>query len=68
MTVCDETSVTIGYGPLRGLNLSGQAGKGARGMSRRQEAMKGVEVCDKLGGTDKRVLIPRFPNQPMLNP
>jgi hypothetical protein len=37
-------------------------------MSRRQEAMKGVEDCDKLGGMVKRVLIPRFPNNPKLNP
>ena len=48
--------------PLRGLNLSGQAIKGARGMSWCQEAMKGVEVCEKPGGIDKRVLIPGFPN------
>ena len=27
-----------------------------------QEAMKGVEVCEKLGGVDKQMMIPRFPN------
>ena len=29
-------------------------------MSWRQEAMKGVEDCDKPGGAVKRVLIPGF--------
>jgi len=37
-------------------------------MSWRQEAMKGVENCDKPGGMVKRVLIPGFPNWPGLNP
>jgi hypothetical protein len=32
------------------------------GMSWRQEAMKGVANCDKLGEVVKRTLIPRFPN------
>lgn len=36
--------------------------KGAWGMSRYQKAMKGVEVCEKPGGVDKRALIPGFPN------
>jgi hypothetical protein len=27
-------------------------------MSWHQEAMKGVEVCDKPGGVDKQVMIP----------
>jgi hypothetical protein len=49
-------------------NKSGQATKGAWGMSRRQEAMKGVEGCDKPGGTVKQVLIPGFPNDRMMNP
>jgi hypothetical protein len=31
-------------------------------MSWHQKAMKGVEVCEKLGGADKQVLIPGFPN------
>ena len=31
-------------------------------MSRRQEAMKGVEDCDKPGELVKRELIPGFPN------
>jgi len=44
------------------LDIGGQAIKGTRGMSWRQEAMKGVEDCDKLGVTVKRVIIPRFPN------
>jgi hypothetical protein len=34
----------------------------------RQEAMKGVEDCDKLGELVKRELIPRFPNQLRVNP
>ena len=46
----------------RVLDNCGQATKGVWGMSRCQKAMKGVEVCDKPGGTDKRVLIPGFPN------
>ncbi len=29
--------------------------------------MKGVEVCDKSGGVDKRALIPEFPNKLTLN-
>src|SRR5262245_2965469 len=52
----------------RGLDLCGQATKGAWGMSWRQEALKGVEDCEKLGGAVKRVLIPRYPNQRTLNP
>jgi hypothetical protein len=46
----------------RGFDQCGQATKGAWGMSWRQKAMKGVEVCEKLGGVDKRALIPRYPN------
>jgi len=38
------------------------------GMSRRQEAMKGVEDCEKLGVAVKRALNPRYPNEPDLNP
>jgi len=38
------------------------------GMSRRQEARKGVEDCDKPGGAVKRAMIPGFPNEPTLNP
>ena len=56
------------YTSARGLDLCGQATKGAWGMSWRQEASKGVEDCEKLGGTVKRVLIPRFPNWHALNP
>ena len=51
----------------RALNLCGQATKGVWGMSWHQEALKGVEVCEKLGGADKRALIPGFPNWRMLN-
>ena len=51
-----------------GLDLCGQATKGTWGMSWRQEALKGVEDCEKLGGAVKRVLIPRFPNWHALNP
>jgi len=46
----------------------GQATKGVWGMSWRQEAKKGVEDCDKPGGMVKRVLIPGYPNERMLNP
>ena len=46
----------------RGLDECGQATKGTWGISWRQEALKGVEDCEKLGETVKRVLIPRFPN------
>jgi len=38
------------------------------GMPWRQEAMKGVEDCDKPGGTVKRVLIPGYPNYSRANP
>ena len=51
----------------RALNQCGQATKGVWGMSWRQEAMKGVEVCEKSGGVDKRALIPEFPNCRALN-
>ena len=44
------------------LDLSGQATKGAWGMSWHQKAMKGVEVCEKLGGADKQAIIPGYPN------
>ena len=53
--------------PVRAFDLCGQATKGAWGMSWRQEALKGVEDCEKLGVTVKRVMIPRFPNGRMLN-
>ena len=46
----------------RGVDQGGQATKGVWGMPRRQEAMKGVEDCDKPGGLVKRELIPGFPN------
>ena len=62
------TLVVIHQGSVRALDLSGQATKGVWGMSRRQKAMKGVEVCDKPGGVDKRALIPGSLNEPMLNP
>jgi hypothetical protein len=37
-------------------------------MPRRQEAMKGVEDCEKPGGLVKRELIPGFPNNHPVNP
>ncbi len=37
-------------------------------MSRRQEAMKGVEDCEKPGGLVKRELIPGSLNYQTLNP
>ena len=52
----------------RGRDQCGQATKGVWGMSRRQKAMKGVEDCDKPGGSVKRELIPGYPNYPKLNP
>ena len=52
----------------RGCDHSGQATKGVWGMSWRQKAMKGVEGCEKPGGTVKQVLIPGFPNDRVLNP
>ena len=45
----------------RGQDHCGQATKGMWGMSWRQEAIKGVEDCEKPGGAVKRVLIPGFP-------
>ena len=47
---------------MRALDKCGQVTKGAWGMSWYQEAMKGVEVCEKLGGADKQVMIPGFLN------
>ena len=46
----------------------GQATKGVWGMPWRQEAMKGVEDCDKPGGLVKRELIPGSLNHLTLNP
>ena len=54
--------------PVRGRDQCGQATKGMWGMSRRQEAMKGVEDCEKPGGMVKRVLIPGYPNERTLKP
>src|SRR5262249_10305304 len=54
--------------PDRGRDQCGQATKGVWGMSWRQEAMKGVEDCDKPGGAVKRALMPGSPNYPALNP
>ena len=53
---------------LQGKDQCGQVTKGVWGMSRRQEAMKGVEDCDKPGEAVKRALIPGFPNWRALNP
>lgn len=52
----------------RGKDHCGQAIKGMWGMSWRQKAMTGVEVCEKFGVADKRALIPKFPNDRILNP
>ena len=52
----------------QGVDQCGQATKGVWGMPWRQEAMKGVEDCDKLGGLVKRELIPRSLNQRRVNP
>jgi hypothetical protein len=61
-----ESPLVLGGGE-RELGQCGQATKGAWGMSWHQEAMKGVEDCEKLGGAVKRALIPRYPNQTALN-
>ena len=53
---------------LRALDSGGQAHKGAWGMSRRQEALKGAEDCDKPGVAVKQAMIPGFPNWLQLNP
>jgi hypothetical protein len=47
----------------RVFDSSGQVTKSTWGMSWLQEALKGVEDCDKLGVFVKRKLIPRFPNR-----
>ena len=49
------------------LKPSGQVIKGVWRMSRCQEAMKGVEDCDKPGEAVKQALIPGFLNYCMLN-
>ena len=51
-----------------GRGQCGQATKGVWGMSGRQEAMKGVEDCDNLGGAVNRALRPRSLNYYILNP
>jgi len=53
---------------VRGDGQCGQATKGVWGMSWRQEAMKGVEDCDKPGGAVKRALIPGSLNDRRVNP
>ena len=50
-----------------GRSQRGQATKGVWGMPWHQEAMKGVEDCDKPGGSVKRELIPGFLNNPVVN-
>ena len=52
----------------RGQDQCGQATKGVWGMSRRQQAKKGVEDCDKPGEAVKRALIPGCPNDRVVNP
>ena len=42
--------------------------KGIRRMSWYEEAMKGVEVCEKPGVADKQASIPGLPNWRLLNP
>ena len=60
-------SATCRWRNERGEDQGGQATKGVWGMPRRQEAMKGVEDCDKPGGLVKRELIPGCPNQRGVN-
>jgi len=52
---------------LRAFDSGGQATKGTWGMTRRQEALKGAEDCDKPGVTVKQVMIPGFLNKLQLN-
>ena len=52
----------------RAFDSGGQAPKGAWGMTRHQEALKGAEDCDKPGVTVKQVMIPGCPNRLQLNP
>ena len=74
--VTAESSVVRSGPPLakpaclesRIIHHGGQANKGVWRMSRRQEAMKGVEGCEKPGVAVKQALIPGFPNYLMLNP
>ena len=72
MIVSLHTSPHVRYseraGSKQGVDQCGQATKGVWGMPRRQQAMKGVEDCDKLGGLVKRELIPRSLNQLSVNP
>ena len=58
----------VGEINCQGEDQCGQATKGVWGMPRRQEAMKGVEDCDKPGGLVKRELIPGSLNYPRVNP
>ena len=53
-----DGSIAKAFRGGRGLDQCGQATKGVWGMSGRQEAMKGVEDCDKPGEAVKRALIP----------
>ena len=46
----------------RAFDFGGQVTKGVWGMSWRQEALKGVEDCDKLGVAVKQAMIPGYPN------
>ena len=55
-------------GRVGGQDQCGQATKGMWGMSWRQEAMKGVEDCEKPGGAVKRALRPGSLNNRVLNP
>src|SRR3954451_12308004 len=50
-------------GVSRGWDQCGQATKGVWGMSRCQEAMKGVEDCEKPGAAVKQAMIPGYPSQ-----
>lgn len=56
------------YAASRIIHHGGQVNKGVWRMSRRQEAMKGVEGCEKPGVAVKQAMIPGFPNYHALNP
>lgn len=52
---------------VRALDSCGQVTKGVWGMSWYQEALKGVEDCDKPGVAVKQAMIPGFLNWRTLN-
>ena len=60
---CQQDSVS-GWRGVRARDQFGQATKGMWGMSWRQEAMKGVEGCEKPGEAVKQAFDPGIPELP----